>query len=189
MMVIGICGSPRVGGNTELLLKETLKVISEKGIETELITLSGKTIKPCVACRSCVGTKKCAINDDDFGSIFEKMLAADGIIFGTPVYFSLATGEMTSLLQRAGYVAKNNGGLLARKIGGAVVVARRAGHNFTFAEFLLWFMINGLIVPGSTYWNVAFGREKGEVMNDKEGLDTVRNFAENTAWLLNKIKG
>ncbi|HUT64032.1 MAG TPA: NAD(P)H-dependent oxidoreductase, partial [Anaerolineae bacterium] len=93
-----------------------------------------------------------------------------------------------ALLDRAGYVARHNGNLFNRKVGGPVAVARRIGQNFTVAQLLMWYMINGMIVPGSSYWNIAFGRNKGEVMQDEEGIKTIRTFAENIAWLLEKIK-
>jgi multimeric flavodoxin WrbA len=92
-----------------------------------------------------------------------------------------------SLLDRAGYVSRANGNMLSRKLGGPVVVARRAGQNFTLAQLLYWYMINDMIVPGSTYWNVAFGMTPGEVNEDKEGIQTVTRFAENLAWLAKKI--
>lgn len=187
MKVTGICGSPRSGGNTEILLKTALAVLEKQGIETELLPLAGLTIKHCTACMACRNSPRCVL-DDDFTPIFEKMVKSDGFIFGSPVYFGAATSELTALINRAGFVSRHNGNLFQRKVGGAVVVARRAGHNFTLAELLMWFMINGMTVPGSSYWNIAFGREKGEVLNDKEGLATVENFAENMAWLLKKCQ-
>ena len=108
---------------------------------------------------------------------------------GSPVYFGSATPPLMALLQRAGYVARANGNLLSRKLGGPVAVARRAGQNFTFAQLLFWFMISDMIVPGSSYWNIAFGRLAGEVQNDAEGLQTVERFGENLAWLAGKIGG
>ncbi len=115
------------------------------------------------------------------------MVDSDGFIVGSPVYFGSATGEITALLDRAGYVARQNGHLFSRKVGGPVAVARRVGQNFTLAQLLMWYMINGMIVPGSTYWNIAFGRQKGDVINDEEGIKTIRTFAENIAWLLKTI--
>jgi len=115
------------------------------------------------------------------------MTEADIIVVGSPVYFGSATPEIMALLDRAGFVSKQSGGLLSRKIGGPIVVARRAGQNFTFAQLLMWFMINGLVVPGSSYWNIAFGRQVGEVENDEEGLATVDRFAEKLAWLAEKL--
>jgi multimeric flavodoxin WrbA len=86
-----------------------------------------------------------------------------------------------------GYVARRHPELLRRKVGAAIVVARRAGQNFTFAQLNYFFLISEMIVPGSNYWNVAFGREKGEVQNDKEGIETVQTLAKNMAWLMQKI--
>lgn len=188
MKVIAISGSPRKGGNTEQLLRAALDVLGERGFETELIPLAGKSILPCNACMACRDENRCTVRDD-FDAVYRKMLSADGIIVGSPVYFGSATPEMMSLLDRAGYVSRHNGNLLARKVGGPVAVARRAGHNFTVAQLMIWYMINGLIVPGSTYWNIAFGREKGEALHDEEGVRTIRNFAENIGWLLGKIHG
>lgn len=186
MYVIAISGSPRRGGNTDTLLELALSPLEDQGFKTELVSLSGKTIKTCTACMGCVNKGKCVINDD-FDPIFRKMLAADGIIIGSPVYFGSATGEMNALLDRAGYVSRKNGNLFSRKVGGPVVVARRIGQNFTLAQLLMWYMINGMIVPGSSYWNIAFGSHEFDVMKDDEGVATIKTFAENLAWLLNKI--
>jgi len=188
MKAVAICGSPRSNGNTEILLNRCLTRLRENGIDTELITLRDKTIQPCKACGTCakIGNGTCA-TVDDFDTVFGAMTEADIIVVGSPVYFGSATPEIMALLDRAGFVSKQSGGLLSRKIGGPIVVARRAGQNFTFAQLLMWFMINGLVVPGSSYWNIAFGRQVGEVENDEEGLATVDRFAENLAWLAEKL--
>ena len=186
--IIGIVGSPRVEGNTEKLVVEALKAASEEeGVQTELIRLTGKEIKPCDACLSCRKTGECHINDD-FQEIFEKMVKADGIILASPVYFGSATPQIMALIDRAGFVSGARGRVFENKVGGPLVVARRAGQNFTFAQLLFFFLHQGMIVPGSTYWNIAFGREKGEVLGDQEGLRTVRNFAKKIVWLIKKIK-
>ncbi len=182
MKVVGIVGSTRRGGNTEILTKKALEVIHKEGIETELISLAGKTIAPCNGCRSCVDTGECPIKDD-FDSIFSKMEKADGIILATPVYYGAATPQIVSLISR--FYSKDKP--LRRKVGGPIVIARRAGHNFTLAQLMFFFMINEMIVPGSTYWNIAFGRQKGDVLKDKEGIATIKNFARNMVWLLKKI--
>ncbi len=186
MYVIAISGSPRRGGNTDTLLELALSSLEEHGFKTEFVSLSGKNIRTCTACMGCVNKGKCVI-DDDFDPIFRKMLAADGIIVGSPVYFGSATGEMNALLDRAGYVSRKNGNLFSRKVGGPIVVARRIGQNFTLAQLLMWYMINGMIVPGSSYWNIAFGSHEFDVMTDDEGVATIKTFADNLAWLLHKI--
>lgn len=185
--VIGIVGSPRKGGNTELLVSEALKAASEEDVETELITLADKDIKPCDACLSCRETKECHVKDD-LRQIFRRMLEADGIILGSPVYFGSATPQIKALIDRAGYWAMALGRPFENKVGGPIVVARRAGQNFTFAQLFFFFFIMGFIIPGSTYWNIGFGRERGEVAKDEEAIRTVRNFGRKVAWLAKKLK-
>jgi len=185
MNAVLICGSPRPNGNTETLLGRCAEKLSAAGISANIIPLRGTTIHPCTACGKCrtSGDGNCSIKNDDFHGIFTAMRAADIIVVGSPVYFGSATPETMALLDRAGYVSRANGNFFSRKIGGPIVVARRAGHNFTFAQLLMWYMINDMIVPGSRYWNISFGREPGEVAKDTEGLATVDRFAENLAWL------
>jgi len=186
--ILGIVGSSRIAGNTELLVAETLKAAKEEGAKTELLRLADKEIKPCDACLTCKETKECRIKDD-FKLIFNKMTKADGIILGSPVYFSSASPQIKALIDRAGYLSMMKGRVFENKVGGAMVVARRAGETFTFAELLFFFLHQGMIVPGSTYWNVAFGRLPGDVLKDEEGLQTARNFGKKMVWLVKKIKG
>lgn len=176
-------GSPRKGGNTEALVRVALREIRKAGLEAELISLAGKKIAPCDGCRGCVETGKCKFKDD-FDPILAKMLKAEGIILASPVYYGAATPQIVSLISRCYKLDEKP---LKNKVGGPIVVARRAGQNFTFAQLMFFFMIQGMIVPGSTYWNIAFGRNKGEAMKDKEGVKTVRNFARNMAWLIKKV--
>jgi len=190
MKAIAICGSPRKNGNTEILLKRCCDKFSEAGFETKLELLAHKTIKACIGCNGCRKTEnnKCVLKDDGFNELYKKTIDSDIIITGSPVYFGSASSQITSFLDRAGYVARANGNPLSRKIGAPIVVARRAGQNFTYAQLVCWYTINDMIVPGSTYWNIAFGREKEDVCSDDEGLKTVDRLAENIIWLANKIK-
>jgi multimeric flavodoxin WrbA len=189
MKAIAISGSPRQGGNTALLLSRCLRHLEKDGITGELVSLGDHEIKPCRACGGCGQSldRTCTIKDDHFHPVFEKMVAADVIVVGSPVYFGSATPNLMALLDRAGYVSRANGNLFSRKIGGPVTVARRAGQNFTFAQLMFWYMINDMVVPGSSYWNIAIGRKAGEVESDEEGLKTVDRFAENLAWLAKKL--
>lgn len=186
---IAISGSPRAEGNTQILLKRCLDHFKTAGFETSYRSVGTELVKPCIACGKCgqMKNRTCAIRDDAFQSIFNEMLDADIIVVGSPVYFGSATPNLMALLDRAGYVSRANGNLLSRKLGGPVVVARRAGHNFTFAQLVYWFMINDMVVPGSTYWNIAFGRTAGEVVHDEEGVKTIDHFAENLLWLAQKL--
>ena len=167
--ILGIVGSLRVKGNTELLVAKALKAAAEAGAETELLRPADKEIKSCNACLSCRKTGECVITDE-FNPVFEKMIEADGIILSSPVCFGSATPEMKALMDREGYLSIAKGRVLENKVGGAIVVARRAGQIFTFAQLLFFFLHQGMIVPGSTYWAIAFGREKGEVLEDEEGV-------------------
>jgi multimeric flavodoxin WrbA len=191
MHAVAVSGSPRVNSNTELLLRRCLDGLAKHGVTGELVSLRDRTIKGCRACEICRKNKdkRCNTRDDDFHPIFEAMLKADIIVVGSPVYFGSATPELMALLDRAGYVAKVNGDLLSRKLGGPIAVARRAGHNFTYAQLLFWFMINDMIVPGASYWNVSLARKPGEAAEDREALATVDRFAENLAWLAQKTAG
>jgi len=163
-----------------------LKAAEEEDAETEMITLWDKDVKPCDGCRSCRKTKKCHIKDD-FQKIWKKMLKADGVILSSPVYVGSATPNIKAVIDRATYMALAYGRPLENKVGGPITVARRAGQNFTFAQLLYFFLITGMIVPGSTYWNIAIGYDKGEVSEDEEGIRTVRNFGKKVAWLAKKL--
>jgi len=182
---VGIVGSPRQGGNTEILTAHCLKAMAEEGLDTELIRLAGLDIRGCNACGYCFENDGCSI-EDDLQPIFAKMLAADAIIVASPVYFGSATALVKGLLERTGSMSRRR---FAGKVGGPLVVARRAGQNFTFAELLYWFHIMQIINPGSTYWNIAFGREKGEVEKDEEGMRTAWNFGKNVARVAKMMRG
>jgi len=187
LKVLGINGSPRQGGNTEILISKALELLQSEGIETELVGLGDKRIEPCDACKYCrKNIGKCHIQDD-LAPLFEKMLASDGVILGSPVYFGSMTAQMKALIDRAGYIARGMDAPFRRKVGGAVVVARRAGHNFTLMQLLQFFNIFGMVIAGSAhYWNIGFGREKGDVLEDEEAMLTVKDFAENMSWLLKR---
>jgi multimeric flavodoxin WrbA len=186
LKAIGIVGSPRKGGNTEIYTGHALQSIAEEGLETELLRLSGLDIRPCTACLLCSEEEKCPINDDLL-PIYHKMKEADAIILSSPVYYGSATALIKALIERAGYISRSQRAF-AGKVGGPLVVARRAGKNFTFAQLMYWFHIMGMVMPGSTYWNVAIGRNIGEVKEDEEGMKTAWNFGKNVAFLVKKIK-
>jgi multimeric flavodoxin WrbA len=191
MKAIAFNGSPRKGGNTEILLNEVLKVLEEKGIKTELIQVGGKDVKGCVACMKCRKEKdgKCHKDNDLINKCIKKMVEADAIIIGSPTYFADLTSETKALIDVAGYAIRGSGNPLKRKVGAAVVAARRAGAIHTFDSINHFFLINEMIVPGSSYWNIGMGRNKGEVNEDEEALKTMKTLGENIAWLLGKTKG
>lgn len=187
---LAISGSPRINGNTQTLLQRCLNRMGEQGVSGELVTLANKTVRGCKACGGCAESRDgtcLGVTDDDFQEVFDKMVKADIIVVGSPVYFGSATPELMALLDRAGYVGRASGNLFSRKLGGPVAVARRAGHNFTYAQLMFWFMINDMVMPGSTYWNVGLAREAGAINADNEALATIDRFADNLVWLSNKL--
>lgn len=185
MKALGIVGSPRLGGNTEIMVERALTAISKNNpeVQTELIKLAGMKLAHCRGCAECRTDKLCA-QKDDFQKIYKKLLEADAIIVGSPTYYGSATSLVMALLHRAGHVAGSNGKALAGKIGGPISVARRAGQNFTYAQLVFWYTINDMIVPGSTYWNMGTAREKGEILQDEEALRTLDHFGKNIARML-----
>jgi multimeric flavodoxin WrbA len=190
MKVVAFNGSARKDGNTAILLKRVLKALEAEGIETELIQLAGQQIRGCTACRACFETKnqRCAIADDKVNEYIQKMVEADGIILGSPTYFGMMSPEMKALIDRAGFVCRATPDALKYKVGAAVATARRAGAMTTFDAINHFFLINQMIVPGSSYWNIGMGNKKGEVEKDEEAMKTMDDLGRNMAWLIKKIK-
>ena len=190
MKAIAINGSPRKGGNTEILLKQALAPLAAAGWETEFIQLGGTDIRGCQACYTCFKKKnaQCSQTDDIFNSCFEKMVAADAILLGSPTYFTDVSAEMKALLDRAGLVALANGGLFRGKIGAAVVAVRRGGGTHAFDTINHMFLMSGAIVPGSTYWNLGFGLDKGDVAKDEEAARNMEDLGQTIAWLGEAIR-
>ena len=186
--VIGFNGSARKDGNTAILIRQVFAELEKEGIETELIELAGMKLHGCLACYQCRErlNQRCAVKDD-LNLCIEKMESAQGIILGSPTYFTDVSTEMKALIDRAGMVAKVNGDMFRMKIGAGVVAVRRAGGIHVFDTLNHFFFISQMVVPGSSYWNVGIGREKGEVLNDEEGLLTMKNLGCNMAYVLRKF--
>lgn len=185
MKAIAINGSPRAGGNTEYLLKKVLEPIAEAGIETELIQIGGQNIHGCRACYGCRKNqnRRCAYNDDILNGLLGKLFEADAIIIGSPTYYADITPETKAFIDRVGYVSGANGRLFKRKIGAAVIAARRGGATHALDSINHLFLISGMIIPGSTYWNFGLAKDPGDVANDAEALANMRDLGENIAWL------
>jgi multimeric flavodoxin WrbA len=190
MKVVAFNGSPRKEGNTFQSLKTVCDELEQAGIDTEIVQVGGKPLRGCTSCYSCFKNKnrECVITEDDLNDYVKKMIEADGIIIGSPVYFSNVSSETKALIDRAGLVARANDYLFARKVGAAVVAVRRAGATFAFSAINFFFFIQQMMVPGSVYWNLGIGREPGEVQKDEEGMVTFKTLGRNMAWLLKKIK-
>jgi multimeric flavodoxin WrbA len=189
MMVVAFNGSPRKGGNTEFLLRTALAEIEKAGIETELIQVGGQVMHGCKACGWCrkSGERRCVIDSDPLNIYLEKMREADAILLGSPTYFADLTAEMKALIDRAGYVMRPNSEL-QRKLGAAVVAARRGGAIHTFDSINHFFLINEMLIVGSSYWNDGYGGPIGAVeANDEEGTEVARTLGQNIAWALARL--
>ena len=188
MKVVAFNGSPRREGNTATLLAAVLRELEAQGIETELVHLKGP-LGGCRACFKCMENRngRCVQEKDMINQCIEKMMAAQGIIIGSPTYFADLTPETKALIDRAGFVAMANGCLFKRKVGAAVVAVRRAGAIHVFDSINHLFLISQMIVAGSSYWNLGMGLAEKDVERDEEGLATMRTLGQNMGWLLKKI--
>lgn len=188
MKVVAFNGSPRKDGNTHLLIQQVFKALNKKGIKTEEIQVGGNMVRGCIACYQCFKKKDGhCIQKDKVNGWIDKMRKADGIILASPTYFADITPELKALIDRSGLVAIANDRFLKRKIGAAVLAVRRAGAVHAFDTINHFFLIQEMIVPGSCYWNMGVGREKGEVKKDKEGMKTMDVLGKNMAWLMKRV--
>lgn len=190
MKAVAINGSPRKDGNTEIMLKKVLETLEKHNVETKFIQIGGQNIHGCRGCWACRKNqnRKCVFNDDILNNILEDVYSADVIILGTPSYFSDMTPEMKAFIDRVGVVALSNGKLLKHKIGTGIIAQRRGGGTSIQASLNHMFLMSEMIIPGSTYWNLGFGKDKGEVSEDTEAMENMVNLGENIFWLLNKMK-
>ena len=177
MLVIGFSGSPRVGGNTDLILLEALSAAKVEGAETKLIRIADYRIQSCNGCMACFSTKKCVI-DDDGKNLYQEILEADGIILASPSYFQGVTGQMKNFIDRIGFLALARGRKdFAEKVGGVIAVARRSGVSSTCNQMITFLTAVGMTIPsGGRAFSI--GREKGEVTKDQEGMDSARHLGK-----------
>ena len=189
MKVIAFNGSARLDGNTSILIRTVLGELETEGIETELIQMGPKSLQGCIACYKCFKTKneRCAVDNDDLNDYLEKMVEAQGMVLGSPVYWGDVTSNMKSLIDRSGMVARANGDLFQGKVGAAVAAVRRAGAVRTTDTINHLFLAHQMYLVGSSYWGLGLGREKGEVEKDEEGLRTMTVLGRNMARLLKKL--
>ena len=191
MKVVAFNGSPRRDGNTSILVRHVFVELQKEGIETEMVSLGGKPLHGCLGCYKCFvnQNRQCVQTKDALNSHIAKMIESDGIILASPVYVTSVSAEMKALIDRGVMVNKANGGLLRRKVGAAVVSARRGGMITAFDTLNHFFLLSEMIVPGSSYWSFAIGLEKGDVDKDQEGIQTMQVLGQNMAWLLKKLNG
>jgi len=188
MKIFAVNGSPRHSGNTFHMLTTVLDVCAAAGAEVELYQAGGRVVRGCAACGHCASHKGSCKIDDWMNEVYEKMKAADAILLGSPTYFSDLTPELKAVIDRCGYVGRQDNRALARKVGAAVTAVRRAGGIHTLDSIQHFFLINEMIVPGSSYWNMSLSRAMDDYEKDPEGVRTMERLGENIIWLLEKIK-
>ena len=186
MKVIAINGSPRIEGNTSQALNMVGDELKADGIEFEILHIGHKMIHGCLACGKCAVNRdeKCSITTDDLNKLIPKLKEADGLILGSPVYYSGVAGTMKSFLDRLFFVSGANGNLFRHKVGAALVAVRRTGGSSTLDCLNHYFSISQMLIATSNYWNVIHGAAPGEVIQDSEGVQTMRLLGKNMAWLL-----
>lgn len=182
--VLLINGSPKEKGCTFTALDKMIRIFNQEGIETELVHIGNRDVRGCVACGFCHKNGKCAFNDivNETAPKFEQ---ADGLVIGTPVYYASPNGTLLSFMDRLMFSTHFSKHL---KVGAAVVNARRGGNSASFDVLNKYFLISGMPVAPSTYWNMTHGFTPEDVMKDKEGLQTMRNLARNMAFMIKAIR-
>ena len=191
MKVLAINGSPRKEGNTRIALGIVLEELEKEGIKTEIFQLGGNLVRGCTACYKCFEAKNgyCATKDDVINECLKKMYESEGIIIGSPVYFGSVTTEVKAFIDRGGLCARAGNYLLKRKVGASVIAVRRQGAVNVYSQINYLYALNQMIIPSSTYWNMGMGRNPGEILDDKEGIDTFKILGENMAWVMKKLYG
>lgn len=185
MKVLLINGSPRGKGNTYIALSEVAKALEANGVETEIVSIGAKAVQGCIACGRCAELGRCVFNDELYNTVRGKLVEADGIMVGSPVYYAGPNGSLCALLDRLFFSAAD---LLRYKPAASVAVCRRGGASATFDRLNKYFTINCMPIVSSQYWNSVHGLLPGEAVQDAEGLQTMRTLGNNMAWLLKSLK-
>ncbi len=183
MKVLLVNGSPRANGNTDLALKEMVKVFEAEGIETVTVQVGNRNIRGCIACGKCGTQGKCVFDDavNEYAKVLEE---CDGLVVGSPVYYASANATLIAFLDRLFYSTHFD---KTMKVGASVVAARRGGLSSTFDELNKYFTISGMPVASGQYWNSVHGRAPGEASGDDEGMQSMRTLARNMSFLMKSI--
>ena len=186
MKVIAINGSPHQQGNTWFALKTAGETLINAGIDFEIIHLGHQALHGCIACRKCHENKdnRCSIRTDQLNDYIPVIREADGLILGSPVYYSGIAGTMKCFLDRLFYVSGSNGNWMRHKVGASVVAVRRSGGSATWNSLNYYLMISEMTVASSNYWNIIHGGKEGEAEQDTEGVQVMQVLGANMAWLL-----
>jgi multimeric flavodoxin WrbA len=184
MKVLLINGSPKANGCTYTALSEIAQELENNDIHTEIFHVGKKTLRGCMACGGCNKNNKCVFDDDTVNIAIEKAKDADGFVFGSPVHYAGASGQITSFLDRLFYA----GDVFRNKPGAAIVSCRRGGATTAFDQLNKYFTISNMPIVSSQYWNMVHGNTPEEVKQDLEGMQTMRTLGKNMAWLLKCIE-
>ncbi len=189
MKIIALNGSSRPEGNTAAALARVCAVLEKRGIETERVEIGAQPMHGCIGCFRCgdARNRRCALNGDLLNAVIDKILDADGLLVGSPVYYAGINGALKSFLDRLFFVASANGGLFRHKVGAGVVAVRRGGEIAAWDQLNKYFTIAEMFVPSGNYWNMVFGMEPGEAAGDEEGMQCMEVLGENMAWLLQSV--
>ncbi len=184
MKVLVLNGSPHPHGCTATALDEVIRVLNNEGIETEIVQIGSQSVRGCIGCYKCTAMGKCAF-DDIVNEIAPKFEEADGLLIGSPVYYSSPNGTILSFLDRLFFSTHFSKHM---KVGAVVVSARRGGNTATFDALNKYLSICGMAIATSSYWNMVHGRKAEDVLKDQEGVQTMRNLGKNMAFLIKAIK-
>lgn len=185
MKVLLINGSPKRQGNTFIALSEVASALEANGVETEIVSIGTKAVQGCIACNKCNELGRCIFQDELYNTVREKMKEADGLIFGSPVYYAGPNGSLCALLDRLFYSASE---FFEYKPGAAIAVCRRGGASAALDRLNKYFTIQNMPVVPSQYWNIVHGLLPGEIQQDPEGLQAMRTLGKNMAWMLKTLR-
>lgn len=187
MKVLLINGSPRKNGNTFTALSEIANTLQTEGIESEIVWIGTKPVRGCIACYSCreKGNNRCIFDDDICNTISARFAEADGFVFASPVYYGQPNGALLAIMQRLCF---SNGANMQNKPAAVVTVCRRGGATAAFEALQMPLQMMNMPIATSQYWNIAYGREEGQVAQDAEGLQTMRTLARNLAWMIRGLR-
>lgn len=191
MKVIALNGSPNAKGNTAAALDRVCAALNRNGVETERVEIGKRAIHGCIGCGHCweARNRRCVFNDDMLHDVIDKVLDADGLLVGSPTYYAGINGALKCFLDRAFYLGSANGSAFRHKVGAGIVAVRRGGEVTAWDQLNKYFTISEMFVPSGHYWNMVFGAEPGEALQDGEGMQCMEVLGENMAWLLKAVAG
>ena len=184
MKALLINGSPNEKGCTYTALTEVERTLNKNGIETELLWLGNAPVANCVDCGFCRQQGRC-VHDDAVNRVIDELDSISALVVGSPVYYASASGQLCSFMDR---LFHSCGRRMAGKLGASVVSCRRGGASAAFDRLNKYFTISNMPIVSSQYWNQVNGNTHEEVMQDEEGLQTMRTLAENMAGLIKCIE-